>query len=406
MQIIKGGITSPKGYKAYGEYIGIKKKRKDMAIVYSENPAEYAATFTTNVVKAAPVLWNKELYDNNKQISAIVVNSGNANACTGQKGIDDTKKMAEVTAEEFNINADSVIVASTGVIGVELPMDIIEKGIKSVAKKVDSTNESGTLAAEAIRTTDTFTKEIAVVFEIDGKKVHIGGMAKGSGMIHPNMATMLSFITTDVAITKELLAKALKEDTKDTYNMISVDGDTSTNDMVVVLANGMSGNKIIDSENEDYYTFKKALNIINEYLAKQIVKDGEGVTKFIEVIVEGAKDKEDARLLAKSIITSNLVKTAFFGQDANWGRVLCAMGYSGAKFDPLKVKLDYESLGGSITLLKYGAPEKFDEDKAFKILQEKEIKVIVTLQEGDANATAWGCDLSYEYVRINGDYRT
>lgn len=406
MQIIKGGITSPKGYKAYGEYIGIKKKRKDMAIVYSENPAEYAATFTTNVVKAAPVLWNKELYDNNKKISAIVVNSGNANACTGQKGIDDTKKMAEVTAKELNINADSVIVASTGVIGVELPMDIIEKGIKSVAKKVDSTNESGTLAAEAIRTTDTFTKEIAVVFEIDGKKVHIGGMAKGSGMIHPNMATMLSFITTDIAITKELLAKALKEDTKDTYNMISVDGDTSTNDMVVVLANGMSGNKIIDSENEDYYTFKKALNIINEYLAKQIVKDGEGVTKFIEVIVEGAKNKEDARLLAKSIITSNLVKTAFFGQDANWGRVLCAMGYSGAKFDPLKVKLDYESLGGSITLLKYGAPEKFDEDKAFKILQEKEIKVIVTLQEGDANATAWGCDLSYEYVRINGDYRT
>jgi glutamate N-acetyltransferase/amino-acid N-acetyltransferase len=406
MNIIKGGITTPKGYKAYGDYIGLKKKRKDMSIVYSEKRAEFAATFTTNIVKAAPVLWNMDLFNKDKKISAIVVNSGNANACTGEQGIKDTETMAKVTANEFGIDKENVIVASTGVIGVELPMDIIEKGIKTVAKKVDSSFNGGRLAAEGIMTTDTFLKQIAVEFEIDGKKAYIGGMAKGSGMIHPNMATMLSFVTTDVAITKEMLNKALKEDVQDTYNMISVDGDTSTNDMLVVLANGMCDNKLIDSDSKDYTEFKKALNIVNEYLAKQIVQDGEGVTKFIEVNINGAKDKNDARLLAKSIITSNLVKTAFFGQDANWGRILCAMGYSGAKFDTQKVVLDYESDAGSINLLSDGVAQKFDESEALKILQEKNIKVNITLEEGDGKASAWGCDLSYEYVRINGDYRT
>ncbi|PKM94197.1 MAG: ornithine acetyltransferase [Firmicutes bacterium HGW-Firmicutes-1] len=406
MKIIKGGITAPKGFKAYGDYVGIKKSRKDLAVIYSDQEATYVGTFTTNVVKAACVTWNLERYQNEDKISGVVVNSGNANACTGKVGEDNNLEMAQIAAECFNLKKENILVASTGVIGKQLPMDVIVEGIKKVAKSVTNTIEGGLEAATAIMTTDTFVKEIAVEFTIGDKIATIGGMAKGSGMIHPNMATMLSFITTDIAITKELLDKAVKENIAGTYNMISVDGDTSTNDMVMLLANGMCENTLIEKEGKDYEAFKEALNTVNVFLSKQIIHDGEGVTKVLEVQVEGAKDLSDARLLAKSVITSNLVKTAFFGEDANWGRVLCAMGYSGASFDPSKVTLYYESARGKIKLLENGLPENFSEELANEILKEKEITVHITLQEGEASATAWGCDLSYEYVKINGEYRT
>lgn len=406
MKIIKGGVTAPIGFKANGDHIGIKRIKKDLGIIYSNTPAIYAGTFTTNVVKAACVKWNMERNDFQDKISVVVINSGNANACTGIKGEKDNIEIAKVAADFFNKKKENVLVASTGIIGKLLPMEKITEGIKKLSGKVTDTLEGGLNAATAIMTTDTFVKEIAIEFFVGGKKARIGGMAKGSGMIHPNMATMLSFITTDVAITKSLLDKAVKEDIENTYNMISVDGDTSTNDMVVVLANGMCNNPCIDSENEDYKTFKEALNIVNTFLAKQIISDGEGVTKVIEVQVEGARNAHDGKIIAKSVITSNLVKTAFFGEDANWGRVLCAMGYSGAKFDPEGVSLYYESAGGRIKLLENGLAEDFNEALALKILKEKEIKVQIILKEGNSSATAWGCDLSYEYVRINGEYRT
>ena len=400
------GITAPKGYKAYGEHVGLKKVKRDLAILFSENPALYVGTFTQNIVKAAPVLWNMERYEQKEEISAIVVNSGNANACTGKDGITHTKMMAEATAKELNLQPEKVLVASTGVIGVPLKIDKIVEGITQVSKKLDASSKAAHLAAEAIMTTDTYTKEIAVSFEIGGKEVRLAGMAKGSGMIHPNMATMLAFLTTDINISKELLNEVVKESIFSTYNMISVDGDTSTNDMMLLLANGMSENPKIEEKNEDYYTFKEALSYVNTYLAKQIVNDGEGVTKVIEVQVDGASSEEDARKLAKSVITSNLVKTAFFGEDANWGRILCAMGYSGANFDPLKVSLIYASKNGTIQLLEEGLPIAFDEEQALHILKEREITVKIQLQEGKASGKAWGCDLSYEYVKINGEYRT
>ncbi|NLK21482.1 MAG: bifunctional ornithine acetyltransferase/N-acetylglutamate synthase [Epulopiscium sp.] len=406
MQIIDGGVTSPKGFKAAGNYIGVKKKRKDLSIVYSELPAKGAATFTTNVVKAAPVIWNQRIINSKGNIQAIVVNSGNANACTGEQGMIDTNSMAQTTANCLNLKKEEVLVASTGVIGVPLPMDIIHPGIEKTVTMLASSREASMEAAEAIMTTDTFSKEIAVTFSLGDKIVTIAGMAKGSGMIHPNMATMLSFITMDLNISGELLQKALSESIVDSYNMISVDGDTSTNDMVLVLANGAAGNDIIDKENREYEIFKKVFNYVNTYLAQQIVRDGEGAGKFLEVSVKGAKTKEDARILSKSIITSNLVKTAFFGEDANWGRILCAMGYSGVKFDTGKVTIQFVSEGGDITLIKEGIPLKFNEELAFEILHEKDIKIIAFLGEGNQEATAWGCDLSYEYVRINGDYRT
>ncbi len=406
MKKIEGGITAAKGFEAYGDYVGIKKSRKDMAIIYTKKPAVYAGTYTTNLVRAACVDWNKECLNKGSLISAVVVNSGNANACTGEIGDANNKKMAELTAEFFGVNSENILTASTGVIGKQLPMEVIISGINKVAGQVDASAEAGLEAAKAIMTTDTFVKEIAVEFQIDGKIAKIGGMAKGSGMIHPNMATMLSFVTTDVNISQEMLKKAVKADVDNTYNMISVDGDTSTNDMNIVLANGMCENKLIDCENEDYQIFIQALNMVNVFLSKQIIHDGEGVTKVIEVFVEGAKDEKDAKLISKSVITSNLVKTAFFGEDANWGRVLCAMGYSGAAFDPKKVTLFYKSKAGKIKLLENGLPESFDEEAALKILKEKEVTVHIILQEGAASATAWGCDLSYEYVKINGEYRT
>ncbi len=406
MNITKGGVTAAKGYLATGGHCGAKRKNKDLALLQSIEPAHMAAVFTTNQVKAAPVLWNKAIFDGEKDVKAIVINSGNANACTGEQGMIDAKKMATTTAEVFSIQEDEVLVASTGVIGVPLPIDKICNGIHQLAGTMDSTTEAADNAAQAICTTDTYSKELAVVIEVGGKEVTIGGMAKGSGMIHPNMATMLSFITTDLNITQKLFRQALTETVDDTYNMISVDGDTSTNDMVMALANGQANNPMIDSAGEDYEVFKQALHYLNEALAKLIVADGEGVTKCIEVSVKGAKSKEDAKLLSKSVITSNLVKTAFFGEDANWGRILCAMGYSGVTFDPNKVSLSYTSNKGSIMLVDGGIPICFSEEKASEIMSERNIGVDIVLQEGACEAKAWGCDLSYEYVRINGEYRT
>ncbi|MBF7096518.1 bifunctional glutamate N-acetyltransferase/amino-acid acetyltransferase ArgJ [Alkalibacter mobilis] len=406
MHIVEGAINKPAGFKAAGKHIGVKKKRKDLAIVFSEKPAVFAAMFTTNKVKAAPVLWNMKIYDSEKPIKAIVVNSGNANACTGVRGSEDTEKMASATAKALECQPEEVFVASTGVIGVPLPIELITEGISVLAKEVSDEMTSGLNASEAIMTTDTTMKVITVETEIGGKVVTISGMAKGSGMIHPNMATMLSFITTDVDISQDLLRKALKEIGKDTYNMISVDGDTSTNDMVMVMANGMAQNPAITDENNDFHKFYKALYHVNEHLAKEIVKDGEGASKFLEVTLEGAKTEDDARMLVKSVLTSNLVKTAMFGEDANWGRILCAMGYSEADFDPEGTSLEFEGGGQKIILMKEGLPIAFDEDFAYGILQNRDIKINISLEDGQASATGWGCDLSYEYVKINGEYRS
>lgn len=406
MHTIEGSINTPKGFKAGGKHIGIKRKRKDLSIVLSEKPAVFAAMFTTNKVKAAPVLWNMDIERKAGPIRAIVINSGNANACTGKQGMEDTKVMAQKTAAMLGCEPEEVFVASTGVIGVPLPMDVLVPGIESLAPEISGELKAGLNAAEGIMTTDTTMKILSLETEIGGKTVTLSGMAKGSGMIHPNMATMLSFITTDVAIDQELLRRALRKIGKDTYNMISVDGDTSTNDMVMVMANGSAENTIIDQEDNDYHKFYKALHHLNEHLAKEIVKDGEGASKFLEVTVDGAKTSEDARILVKSILTSNLVKTAMFGEDANWGRILCAMGYSGADFDPDKTSLEFSAAGQRILLMKEGLPISFDEDFAYELLQNRDISILIQLEDGNAKATGWGCDLSYEYVKINGEYRS
>ena len=407
MKIIDGGVTAPKGFKATGNAVGIKKGVKDLALISSDVPAVCAGAFTTNVVKATSVLRNIEIVKNKKnKISGVAVNSGNANACTGELGVQGNLQMAEKFAELLNVPADTVLTASTGVIGATFPIDTIKKGIDDTFPMLGYSREDAHVAAQAIMTTDTYSKEVAVEIEIGGKTVKIGGMAKGSGMIHPNMATMLGFITTDINITQELLDKALMVTIPKTFNMVSVDGDTSTNDTVIVLANGMAENDIIDTENEDYKVFADALYYINEKLAKELVRDGEGATKFIEINVDGAKTEEDAKVIAKSVVTSSLVKAAMFGEDANWGRVLCAMGYSGIDFDTKKVDIVYRSEKGTIDLMTQGTPIVFDEDKAKEILKEKEIYVDIKIAEGEAKATAWGCDLSYDYVKINGDYRS
>ncbi|MPW26636.1 bifunctional ornithine acetyltransferase/N-acetylglutamate synthase [Alkalibaculum sp. M08DMB] len=406
MHIVEGGVVAPKGFKSGGKFIGLKKKRKDLSIVLSEIPCSFAALFTTNKVKAAPVIWNQEIYNNYSKIRALVINSGNANACTGQKGYEDTVLTAKTLAKSIGADQHEILVASTGVIGVPLPIDKITNNIDGLVQELDDDVVSGINAAEGIMTTDTNIKMISVKIEIEGKEIHIGGMAKGSGMIHPNMATMLSFITTDINIDESLLRDTLKEITKDTYNMISVDGDTSTNDMVIALANGMAGNAQIISRDENYKIFYDAFLYVNKYLAQEIVRDGEGASKFIEVNVNGAKSKEDAILIVKSVLTSNLVKTALFGEDANWGRVLCAAGYSGADFNPDKATLYFESNNESILLLEQGLPVTFDEDKAFNILKNNDITIRIELEEGEGSSTGWGCDLSYEYVKINGEYRT
>jgi glutamate N-acetyltransferase/amino-acid N-acetyltransferase len=373
-------------------------------MIYSEVPCVAAGTFTKNLVKAAPVKWDMKIVEESDFVHAVVINSGVANACTGALGMEYCIDTAEVAGESLGISKKEVLVASTGIIGKQIPIDIIKKGTKTLVEKLGKSLDEGTLAAEAIMTTDTKKKEVAVTIELGGKEVVIGGMCKGSGMIHPDMCTMLSFITTDLAISKSLLQEALSTDIKDTYNMISVDGDTSTNDTVLLLANGLAENKLIDEKNEDYYKFLDALNFVNTVLAKKIAEDGEGATALFEVKVINANTKEQAVTLSKSIVTSSLTKAAIFGHDSNWGRVLCAMGYSGAIFDPEKVDLYFESAVGKIKLIENGMELDFSKKLAFDILSQPEVTAIADIKNGDASATAWGCDLTYDYVKINAEY--
>ena len=407
MKVIDGGVTAAKGFQAAAAAAGIKyKDRTDMALIYSEKPCKAAGTFTTNLVKAAPVKWDQQVVASGAGVQAVIVNSGIANACTGEEGMKYCEETAKEAACVLGVEAESVLVGSTGVIGMQLPMDRVKSGIKMLAEAKNSSKEKGTEAAKAIMTTDTKKKEAAVTFEIGGKTVTIGGMSKGSGMIHPNMCTMLAFLTTDAAITKKALQCALSEDVEDTYNMISVDGDTSTNDTVLLLANGMADNKKIKYGTKEYEQFKKALHYVNETLAKEMAGDGEGATALFEVKVVGAKTKEQAKVLSKSIVCSNLTKTAIAGHDANWGRILCAMGYSGAQFDPEKVDLFFESAAGKLQIIENGVALNCSEEKATEILSEPKVTAIADLKEGDAAATAWGCDLTHEYISINADYRS
>ena len=404
---IEGGVTAAKGFKAASTAAGIKyKDRTDMAMVYSEVPCTVAGTFTTNVAKAAPVKWDQKIVKESDFARVIIVNSGIANACTGAEGYGYCKDTADKAAEVFGVPADAVLLGSTGVIGKQLPIDRIRAGVEKLAAAKADTLEAGNAAAKAIMTTDTCEKELAVEIEIGGKTVTIGGMAKGSGMIHPNMCTMLSFITTDAVISKEALQKALSDDVNDTYNMISVDGDTSTNDTVLVMANGMAGNEEIVAGTEDYDKFAAALHEINVYLAKKIAGDGEGATALFEVNIVGAATKEQAVLLSKAIACSNLTKTAIAGHDANWGRIICAMGYSGADFDPEKVDLFFESEAGKIQIAENGVALDFSEAKATEILSKPVVVATADVKMGDAKATAWGCDLTHGYIEINADYRS
>ena len=384
------------------------KRRDDMAMIFSEKPCVVAGTFTSNVVKAAPVLWDRALVDSGRPVHAAVINSGIANACTGQMGLDICKEEADATAEAFGqvISADSVLLASTGIIGLQLPIEKMKNAISEMVPKLEASEAAATAASKAIMTTDTKNKEFALEFTIGGKKVHLGGMTKGSGMIHPQMCTMICFLTTDLSITKELLQKALSENVVDTFNMISVDGDTSTNDTCVILANGAAGNPIIDTEGEDYETFKTALLQLTKTLSREMAADGEGASHLFTVHVTQAKDKQEARTLARSVVSSTLTKAAIYGRDANWGRVLCAMGYSGAQFDPNKVNLYFVNDIGKIEVFHQGAPVDFDEDYASEILGYQEVTALIEMHEGTEEATAWGCDLTHEYVNINADYRS
>ena len=407
MKQVKGGVTAAKGFEAASTAAGIKyKDRKDMAMIFSKTPCDVAGTFTTNLVKAAPVKWDQEVVANSKCAHAVVVNAGIANACTGDEGMGYCKETADCAAELLDISSDSVLVASTGVIGKQLPMDRIKNGVKNMVPELKDSLEAGHEAALSIMTTDTKEKEIAVEIELSGKTVTIGGMCKGSGMIHPNMCTMLSFVTTDAKISKQMLQEALSEDVKDTYNMISVDGDTSTNDTCLLLANGEAENEEIITKNDDYIKFKEALNFVNTTLAKKMAGDGEGATALFEVKVVHALEKEQAKVLSKAVITSNLTKAAIYGHDANWGRILCAMGYSGAEFDPEKVDLYFESKNGSIQIIENGVALDYSEEEATKILSADEVTAIADLKLGEAEATAWGCDLTYDYIKINADYRS
>ena len=407
MKTITGGVTAAKGFEAAAAEAQIKyKDRKDMALIYSQVPCVAAGTFTTNVVKAAPVRWDQEIVKKSANVHAVIINSGIANACTGEEGYGYCEQTAQAAERLLRIPASSVLVASTGVIGMQLPMDRIRDGVALLAEGKADTEEAGLEAAKAIMTTDTKPKYAAAQVEIGGKTVTVGGMCKGSGMIHPNMCTMLGFVTTDAAITKEMLQKALSDDIKDTYNMVSVDGDTSTNDTVLLLANGMAGNPLIDRENEDYAVFKEALNYVNTELAKKIAGDGEGATCLFEVKVIGAESKEQAVMLSKSVITSSLTKAAIYGHDANWGRILCAMGYSGASFDPDRVDLYFESAAGKLKIIENGVSTGYSEEMATKILSEEYVTATADIKMGEASATAWGCDLTHEYVNINADYRS
>lgn len=401
---VKGGVCAPKGFKAAGVNCGIRnnKIKKDLAIIISDIPAAAAAVYTTNLVKGAPIYVTKENIANGVA-QAMVCNSGNANTCNAD-GPEIAKGMCALVEKQFNVKAQDVIVASTGVIGQPLSLEPIERGMPLLQEGLSE--NGGTDAALAIMTTDTRMKEIAVEFTLGGKTCVMGGIAKGSGMIHPNMATMLVFITTDAAISPALLNKALSEDVKDTFNMVSVDGDTSTNDMASIMANGMAGNPVIDAENADYMAFCGALKTVTTCLCRMIAKDGEGATKLLTANVSGAKDTVTAKAVAKSVICSSLFKAAMFGADANWGRVLCAIGYAGADVDVNKVDVGFSSKAGSIAVCRNGAGVPFDEDSAKSILTADEIDVNIALNEGTHTATAWGCDLTYDYVKINGDYRS
>ena len=404
MKMITGGVCAAKGFMANGIHCGIRKNKtkRDLALIYSEVRANAAAVYTTNLVKGAPLaVTRRHLADGCAQ--AVICNSGNANTCNAN-GIEIAEQMSELLAKEMKISAEDVVVASTGVIGQPLNLEPIANGIPTLVSGMSA--ENGTLAAEGIMTTDTKKKEVAVSFEIGGVTCKMGGIAKGSGMIHPNMATMLVFITTDCAISSEMLQKALSGDVQNTFNMVSIDGDTSTNDMVTVLANGMAGNQEIIAEGADFSEFMKALNTITVALCRRIAADGEGATKLLECKVSGAKDDKTAKTVAKSVICSSLTKAAMFGADANWGRVLCAIGYSGADVDVQKVDVWFVSAKGEIMVCKNGAGVDFSEEKAKEILLESEIEIRVGLNSGDAKSTAWGCDLTYDYVKINGDYRT
>lgn len=407
MKFTEGGVTAAKGFEAAGAEAQIKyKNRMDMALVYSKVPCVSAGTFTSNVVKAAPVLWDKNIVDTKENAQAVVVNSGIANACTGKQGMDICKKEAECAGRLLDISADAVLVASTGVIGMQIPEDRICAGIEKLAAAKTDTLKAGNDAARAIMTTDTVFKEVAVEIELSGKKVTLGGMCKGSGMIHPNMCTMLGFVTTDAAISKELLVKAVKKDVIDSFNMISVDGDTSTNDTLLVLANGMAENPVITEENEDYKVFCEALHAVTTTLAKKMAGDGEGATALFETKVIHADTKQNARILAKSVICSSLTKAAIFGHDANWGRILCALGYSGVNFDPENVDLYFEAEGKKMAIFSKGVACDYSEEEASAILSCKEVTALVDMHMGEESATAWGCDLSYDYVKINADYRS
>lgn len=407
MEIIKGGVTAAKGFEAAAAAAEIKYQgRTDMALIYSKKPCRTAGTFTTNVVKAAPVKWDKCVVESKVRSQAVIVNSGIANACTGAEGMEYCRETAEEAAKILGIDAEGVLIGSTGVIGMQLPIDRIKTGIAKLAEVRSADLEKGTEAAKAIMTTDTREKEAAVRLEIGGKTVTVGGMAKGSGMIHPNMCTMLSFITTDAKISKKALQAALSADVEDTYNMISVDGDTSTNDTVLLLANGMAGNDKIKIGTPEFEQFKEALHYINETLAKKMAGDGEGATALFEAKIIGAKTKEQAKTLAKSIVCSNLTKAAIAGHDANWGRILCAMGYSGAEFNPEKVDLYFESAAGKLKIIENGTAVDYSEEKATEILSEPEVTAVADIKEGTAEAAAWGCDLTHGYIDINADYRS
>ncbi len=407
IKTIQGGITSPKGFQAAGVEAGVKyENRKDMAIIYSEQPCVVAGTFTSNVVKAAPVKWDMRVVNESPFAQAVIVNTGIANAGTGKTGMEYCEKTAEKAAELLKLEKENVLIGSTGVIGAHLPMDRILAGVeKLVAAKSDST-DAGTDASKAIMTTDTVNKELAVTVDIAGVTVTLGAMSKGSGMIHPNMCTMLGYVTTDAVIAKDTLQKMLSEDVVDTYNMISVDGDTSTNDTLLVLANGMAKNPEIKEGTPEYDAFKEALHYINETQAKRLAGDGEGAKALVECEVINAVSKADARTLAKSVITSSLTKAAIFGHDANWGRILCALGYSGAKFDPEDMELYYEANGKKILIYKNGLDAGYSEEEATEILSQPEVRIIADMHMGNASATAWGCDLTYDYVKINADYRS
>lgn len=407
MKYINGGVTAPQGFKAASCAANIKyENRDDMALIYSDTVCKAAGTFTRNVVKAAPVTWDQTIVKNNIGVQAVVVNSGIANACTGDDGIQMCIKTAMATSSALHIPYEGVLVASTGVIGMQLPLDKIQAGIKSMVPMLSYDNEAGTKAAKAIMTTDTISKEAAVSIEIGGKEVMIGGMSKGSGMIHPNMCTMLSFVTTDVNITKEMLDKALHSVVEDTYNMISVDGDTSTNDTCLLIANGKADNAVIDKEGPDFDTFVEGLMEVNKTLAKMMAGDGEGANALFEVKVQGADTIGNAKTLAKSVVTSSLTKAAIYGHDANWGRILCALGYAGVDFDPENVDLYFESKAGKIHIVHKGVSTGYSEEEATKILSEDAVTAICEMHMGDSNATAWGCDLTHEYVSINADYRS